>query len=575
MKLETKLVSSLEKIFSNEVKGECLSCTTLLRNEPFSFQIAFKNENLVDAVTPIYVKVESDLETRLISEYLVGYVPVTRADFTDSDEFFERKTPGLYPDMLLKRKTNAEVIDDGQWWAPRWTEQNEEYLLNAVRDSYQALWFTINENGEEIKAGKHYINVLFFDSSNQECVAEEKLELEVIDARLPDQTLIYTSWFHCDCLADTYGVEVFSDRFFQIMRSFVTEAAKTGMNMILLPAFTPPLDTTPGRERKTVQLVSVDVKDGEYIFDFSLMRRYIQICRECGIEKFEHNHLFTQWGAKHAPKVMASVDGEYKRIFGWDTDSTSEEYAIFLKSYLKELKLFIKEMNLEKNIMFHISDEPDIKYISFYENAQKIVGDEIKEYMCGDALSHFDYYKKGYTKTPIVIANSTEIDEFVKNCDNYWVYYTGAQLTEGCSNRIIPTTSARNRVIGLQMYVGGAKGFLHWGYNYYYGVLSHGLFNPMINPCGYNQLAGTSYVVYPDIRGYAIPSLRMKVLYEGFNDYRALQRLETMIGRKGVLEFIEETMGKVNYNFCPTNQELFEFRQKLNDEIFKNIQRRK
>lgn len=571
MKLETKLVSSLEKIFSNEVKGECLSCTTLLRNEPFSFQIAFKNENLVDAVTPIYVKVESDLETRLISEYLVGYVPVTRADFTDSDEFFERKTPGLYPDMLLKRKTNAEVIDDGQWWAPRWTEQNEEYLLNAVRDSYQALWFTINENGEEIKAGKHYINVLFFDSSNQECVAEEKLELEVIDARLPDQTLIYTSWFHCDCLADTYGVDVFSDRFFQIMRSFVTEAAKTGMNMILLPAFTPPLDTTPGRERKTVQLVSVDVKDGEYIFDFSLMRRYIQICRECGIEKFEHNHLFTQWGAKHAPKVMASVDGKYKRIFGWDTDSTSEEYAIFLKSYLKELKLFIKEMNLEKNIMFHISDEPGIKYISFYENAQKIVGDEIKEYMCGDALSHFDYYKKGYTKTPIVIANSTEMDEFVKNCDNYWVYYTGAQLTEGCSNRIIPTTSARNRVIGLQMYVGGAKGFLHWGYNYYYGVLSHGLFNPMINPCGYNQLAGTSYVVYPDIRGYAIPSLRMKVLYEGFNDYRALQRLETMIGRKGVLEFIEETMGKVNYNFCPTNQELFEFRQKLNNEISKNI----
>ena len=117
--------------------------------------------------------------------------------------------------------------------------------------------------------------------------------------------------------------------------------------------------------------------------------------------------------------------------------------------------------------------------------------------------------------------------------------------------------------------LGGAKGFLHWGYNYYYGVLSHGLFNPMINPCGYNQLAGTSYVVYPDIRGYAIPS--MKVLHEGFNDYRALQRLETMIGRKGVLEFIEETMGKVNYNFCPTNQELFEFRQKLNNEISKNI----
>lgn len=571
MKLETKLVSSLEKIFSNGVKSECLSCATLLRNEPFSFQVAFKNENSVDTVTPIYVKVESDLETRLISEYLVGYVPVMRADFTDSDEFFERKTPGLYPDMLLKRKTNAEIIDDGQWWAPRWTEQNEEYLLNAVRDSYQALWFTINENGEEIKAGNHYIKVLFFDSSNQECLAEEKIELEVIDARLPDQTLIYTSWFHCDCLADMYGIDVFSDRFFEIMRSFVTEAAKTGMNMILLPAFTPPLDTGIGNERKTVQLVNVELRDGKYIFDFSLMKKYINLCKECGIENFEHSHFFTQWGAKHAPKIMATVDGEYKRIFGWDTDATSDEYASFLKMYLKEFKMLLKELNLEKNILFHISDEPNEECVSFYENAQKIVGEEIKDYMCGDALSHFEYYEKGYTKKPIVIVDSEEMDKFVNSCDDYWVYYTGNQLKCGCSNRIIQTPSARNRVLGLQMYVGDAKGFLHWGYNYYYDIISQGMFNPLLNPCGYNQLAGTSYLVYPDTRGKAIPSLRLKVFYEGLNDYRALQLLESLIGRVETLKFIKDAIGEVSYKFCPSGKQLFQFREKLNKEISKNI----
>ena len=412
---------------------------------------------------------------------------------------------------------------------------------------------------------------MFFNARSGECAAEETLRLEVIGAKLPKQTLLYTSWFHCDCLADTYGVEIFSDRFFEIMRSFVTAAAKTGMNMILLPAFTPPLDTTPGKERRTAQLVQVERKGEEYRFDFSLMKKYIELCRECGIRNFEHSHFFTQWGAKHAPKVMATVDGEYKRIFGWETDSASEEYAAFLKSYIMALKAFLKKMDLENHIMFHISDEPDIKYISYYENAQKIVGEEIKGYACGDALSHYEYYAKGYTKRPIVIVDSEEMEQFVANCSDYWVYYTGNQLTQGCSNRIIPTPSARNRVIGLQMYVSGAKGFLHWGYNYYYGVLSHGLFNPIANPCGYNQLAGTSYLVYPSITGEAIPSLRMKVFYEGLNDYRALQLLENLTGREATLDFIEKTAGKVNYKFHPSNSEMVAFRQKLNQEIIKYI----
>lgn len=570
MKLITKLVSSLVKIFPDDINGESISKASILQNEPFSFQIAFKSNDEDQEVIPIYIKIESDLDVGLISQYKVGYVPVVRADHIFADEHFERKTPGLFPDVLLKRQTNPEIVTNGPRWSP-WVEKDEEQKLRTIRDSYQALWFTVNENGQTIKSGNYSIKILIFNSMNNECVGEETLNLEIIDSKLPKQSLIYTSWFHCDCLADIYGVEVFSDRFFEIMSSFVTEAAKTGMNMILLPAFTPPLDTGIGNERKTVQLVSVTVIDGKYSFDFSLMRKYIELCKECGVEYFEHSHFFTQWGAKHAPKIMATVDGEYKRIFGWDTDATSDEYAAFLKAYLKELKILLKEMKLEKNIMFHISDEPDENALSYYENAQKIVGEEIRDYMCGDALSHYEYYEKGYTKKPIVIVDSEEMDKFVNNCDDYWVYYTGNQLKCACSNRIIQTPSARNRVLGLQMYVGGAKGFLHWGYNYYYDIISQGMYNPMLNPCGYNQLAGTSYVVYPDIRGKAIPSLRMKVLYEGFNDYRALQRLESLIGREATLDFVEKIMGKVDYKFCPTNSQLFEFRQKLNDEISKKL----
>ncbi len=573
MNLTTKLLSSLTKVFPDGFMGETISQASTLQNEPFSFQVAYKSEDLDGDIAPIYVQVQTDLAIDLISQYKVNYVPVTRANFKNCDEHFERKTPGLYPDMLLKRETNQRVeeVVKGVFWYDRYQEQNQQNLLCSVEDCYQSIWFTINENCTKIAPGNYLVKILFKSGNDDSLLAEETLNLKVVNASLPKQSLYYTSWFHCDCLADTFGVEIFSNEFFEIMRSFILEAAKTGMNMLLLPAFTPALDTPVGKERKTAQLVGVRVENGEYKFDFSLMKKYIEICKECGIENFEHSHFFTQWGAKHAPKIMAEVGGKTTQIFGWETDSKSKEYGAFLKAYLKALKEFLKEMNLQKNIMFHISDEPDDNNIDYYENALKQVGEELKDFMCGDALSSFKYFEEGYVKTPIVIVNSSDINKFVKECNNYWVYYTGAQLCDNGSNRIIPTTSARNRVLGVQMYVGNAKGFLHWGYNYYYDYLSHGLFNPCYNPNGYNQLAGTSFVVYPDTNGGAIPSIRMKVFYEGINDYTALQKLESLIGRSETLGFVKETLGDVSYQFCPTGEQLFQFRQKLNKKIEENI----
>ena len=572
--LETKVISSLAKVFPDEVKGETLKKATLLQNEPFSFQIAFKSTS-GRAVEPLYVRVESDIDLKYVSEYLVGYVPITRGVHINTDEFYDRKTAGLYPDMLLERKTNAEVSDDGSW-GHRWFEQDQNHLVNASNDSYQSLWFTVNENGEKLDCGKHTIKVSFYSALENKLVSSDTLELEIIPASLPKQELIYTCWMHYDCLADLYGTEVFSDRHFEIIRSFLLAAVKNGMNMIFLPAFTPPLDISVGKERKTVQLVKVALNDGEYSFDFSLMERFIDMCRECGFTHFEHSHLFTQWGAKHAPKIMATVQGEYKKLFGWETDATGKEYAEFLNCYLAQLKKFLDKVGVGKNILFHISDEPQDEHFSYYENAKKLVEHNIEGYTIADALSHFKFYQNGSTKLPIVDIASGELDKFVENCEDFWVYYTGGpQISEGYSNRMINATSARNRVLGIQLYVSGAKGFLHWGYNYYYDVLSHGIFNPTYNPCGYSQLmgagAGTCFVVYPDTSGKAIESMRLKVFYEGLNDHRALKKLESLIGSTATLEFIKQHLGDVNFKFCPSATQLFEFRQKLNKEISKKI----
>lgn len=560
--LELKMLSSLEKIFPDEVGEECQSFTAM-RNEPLSFQVAYRNADKDRIVQPFYVKIESDFDINFIAQYKIGYVPVLNCTNTFADDFNDRITPGLYPDPLFLRGNNDIVENDG-FWSQRFYEQNEKNQLSSYRDSWQGLWFTVNESNREISSGEHFIKIAFHSSDNGKIIGEKTAQIYIANGFLPKQELIYTSWFHNDCLADIYNVEIFSDRYFEIMHSFVEEAAKTGMNMIMLPAFTPPLDTPVGKERKTTQLVGVSVTEKGYLFDFSLMKKYIDISRDCGINLFEHSHLFTQWGAKAAPKIMATTSEGIKQIFGWETDSKSAEYSQFLKEYLRALMKFLSDIRAEKKVFFHISDEPMEEHIEYYRNAKKVIENEINGYMSGDALSHYDFFEDGTVKTPIVSVDSKDMKKFEKSCDDFWVYYTGESMHSGYSNRCLTNTGTRIRIIGIQMYVAGANGFLHWGYNYYYDVLSHGLFNPFCDPCGYGGLPGTSYVVYPSADGTAISSLRMKILYEGINDYRILKLLERKIGRGQVLLEIEKFFGNVDFRFCPNGEKIIEFRKYIN-----------
>lgn len=196
---------------------------------------------------------------------------------------------------------------------------------------------------------------------------------DTIDAELPKQKLICTGWFHGDCIAALHNVEIGSDDYYEIVRKFIDVYRKFGHNMILTPLFTPPLDTDVGAERPTNQLVKVTQTNGEYTFDFNELDRWIDMCLQCGIEYFEMSHLFTQWGAEFTPKIMATVDGEYKRIFGWDVEALSEEYTGFLAAFMPELIKYLKGKKVYERCFFHVSDEPSEKYTEQYVKVSGII----------------------------------------------------------------------------------------------------------------------------------------------------------------------------------------------------------
>ena len=231
MQLETKVISSLTKVFPDKVQGERIKYGSCFNNEPFSFQVAFKNPDDYIKSTPFYLRVESDLADSLISNYKVGYVPVLSASYPGADDNFDRKTPGLYPDILYKRTVNAELHNRG-FWEPHYFENDETVNLVSYNGVWQSLWFTVNEDGITASAGKHKIEIVFCAANDHSEIAREVFELEILNKALKPQEVLYTSWFYLDCLADIYSVEIFSEKHWNIIESFMKAAAKTGMNMV-------------------------------------------------------------------------------------------------------------------------------------------------------------------------------------------------------------------------------------------------------------------------------------------------------------------------------------------------------
>jgi len=539
---EIRLLSSLSKVFADEeLKDDCWNAGTMLLNEIYSFQVAYRwNSTMLKNVS---VNVISDLAP-WITMRLVGLVPSEMPCYADHDENVIRTTPGLYPDLLLPLPEEGITLLPGQW---------------------RSLWLTINTKGN-CEAGIYPITIVFKNDQGEE-LGKTVFNLEIISAVLPAQSLIHTEWFHSDCLATYYGVEVFSEEHWKIISQYIQTASEHGINMILTPLFTPPLDTAVGGERPTVQLVDVEKVGESYRFGFDKLSRWVNMCLDAGIEYFEFSHLFTQWGAKHAPKIMATENGELKRIFGWETEASGEEYKSFLDQFLPELKDFIKRNGLEKRSYFHISDEPNTDHIESYSKAGSIIYRHLSEFPVMDALSDYKFYEMGLVKNPI--PSNNHIEDFLENqVKNLWTYYCCGQYKK-VSNRFFNMPSARNRILGFQLYKFDIKGFLHWGYNFWYSQYSKYPINPFLkSDAGYAYPSGDAFLVYPGKDG-PLESLRLEVFYEALQDLRALTLLESKIGREAVLAILEEGLNEpISFSEYPRDANwLLNKREQINRKI--------
>ena len=551
MIVRSKLLSSLVKVFKDTdpiCQPECCKLTAL-RGESVSFQVAY----LSDTDATVTVAIDSELGKK-VTVRSVEYVPVRHPGYPQhmaADGNYMTRVGGEFPDYLRALHCSKLKLTAGE---------------------YRTLWIEA-EIGEKVKAGDYPVTVILTGEEGEIC--RDTQRITVYNATLPKAKLVHTEWFHTDCIADYYGYEVFDENHWAAIGNFMKTAAKRGINMLLTPVFTPPLDTAVGGERTTVQLVDVKVRCGKYSFNFDKLHRWVELATECGIKYFEISHFFTQWGAAAAPKVMATVNGKYKRIFGWDTPVEDGVYPEFLKIFVPALVAELKAMGIADRCYFHVSDEPGMDHLEAYKKAKSIIAPYLEGFKIIDALSKIDFFKTGAVAHPIPCTN--HIEPFLaEDIPERWTYYCCSQGIK-VSNRFMALPLARTRSIGVQMFKYNISGFLQWGYNFYNSQYSKEKIDPYVtNDAGTVSgsiapafPAGDPFVVYPGKGGKTEESIRLLAFYNAQTDLRALQALAEKTSYEHVMELIEgELSFPITFSEYPTSDYYYiSLRNRVNKEL--------
>jgi len=546
MNLTVKQISSLEKIRqSDALPTEELFQKTVLLGERFSYQICIRPTDNTGAGLITKISIESSLKDYVQVYFVKDAVmdkPVTDTNLQIED--YITHTPGFMPDILVPIE-----------------EQNNSFTIGEIT---RTLWIRIDvpADPDSIAADTPVPVTVKFEVYTDRApksvhTFEKTMLLDILPVQMPRQKLLYTRWFYTDCIATQHHADIFSEAHWELIDKYIASAADLGINMILIPVHTPPLDTAIGTRRPCVQLVDITKNGEKYTFGFEKFHRFIGLCKKNGIRYYEIAHMFSQWGAKCAPNILVTENGKTDWLFGWHTAANSPEYTAFLRQYIAAIYAELEKAGIAGHTYFHVSDEPTLETMDTYQAASDLFRPLIGKSKTLDALSSYDFYEKGLVECPVT--SVAHIHEFLEHpVENQWTYYCcGPQQI--FTNSFMAMPSYRTRILGFLLYKYDIKGFLHWGYNFYNSCISWYPINPYVTTSGDGAYpSGDPFIVYPAANG-TYHSIRGQVTYDALQDMRVCCALEEKIGRSAVIELIDKAAGMdLRFDCYPHNKEFIE-----------------
>ena len=468
------------------------------RNEQFSFQVCLK----LDAPAPTEVAVEArGPDGWSVRVRRVGYVPMQHHNFpvegpADTDGL--GCIPGWVPDPLF----------------------DEDRLVLAPNETH-AFWITVRPE-RSAAPGEYSVGILLKPETGR--AQRRRVSIRLHDIRLAGRRGFRVShWFYVDALMDWYDTNDFDRRFWSILPAYIQNAVAHGQDTLYVPVFTPPLE---GVRRPSQLLAVTRTGRDRYRFDWRDVRRYVALARRCGITHFEWCHLLTQWGAEHAIRVYAGQGRDAPLLWKPETAATSPTYRRFLGQYLPALHRFLQREDLLNRSFFYVSDEPYGESHQRNYRAARAMLRELAPWMkVMDACSDIVFARENLTD--MIVPPVDVAADFVREGIPCWCYYCCVPRGKYL-NHFLDTPLAKIAMHGFLLYRWPFRGFLHWGYNFWYQGHRRRLVDPFTVQDGRRWHLGWAYgdpfVVYPGENG-PVDSMRWEVFGESLQDYQLLQTL--------------------------------------------------
>jgi hypothetical protein len=500
--------TSLNRVFPNSAVGsaERLDLVTP-RNAQLSFQLCLRNE--YDYSLRVRATVETPPGWTILVRR-VGYVPMANLDTDIPVDELDGvgHIPGYVPDPLYPEPTaHVGPSSNASFWV-------------TVRIPADATPGIVDLKCE-IAVEEKFQFPAFSKVTPQSAQLPVRIDVRplVLQRR---KDFAATHWISADSIWEYYKTPPFSERFWELAESYIANLTAHNLNVVYCPIFNARHEVL----ERPAQLLKVrSTGADQFEFDFSDVRRWIRIARRHGAEFLEWTHFFTPapTSGKHPQRIFERWEKLGKLLWAPEISAVSTTYRRFLEQFLPPFKRVLEEEGVLECSLFHCADEPDGDVqMADYRKARGLLKELAPWLKVIDAMSDPRFATEGLTDMPIPSIATAPLFADAK-CPA-WVYFCCGPRGRFLQ-RFLDTPLPKLRMAGWLFYKLNARGFLHWGHNYWFVFCTGTILNPFLDASTAawpGMPYGDAFVVYPGENG-PIDSIRWEVFAESLQDYALLQ----------------------------------------------------
>jgi len=325
------------------------------------------------------------------------------------------------------------------------------------------------------------------------------LNLTVWPFSIPEeQHLTFTNWIDAGRLAKQYGVEAYSDGFWDFLARYAQAANEHYQNVLWLSLGVVGITQDAG---------------GQFTFDWRAFDRWVEVVTENGCGRLIEISPIGSWAngwesteiGLHSYAV-SPANGEAKRM-------TAEEV---LPSLLPALEAHLRERGWLERTVLHIADEPAVHHAASWREKSRWVHSLAPGIRRIDAIEAPDFGEDLEVWVPKLNHLYNWQDHYERAADagaEMW-FYTCCHPTGVFPNRFLDQPLIKTRILQWYNWRYDLSGYLHWGLNFWDA-------DPFHSPGPDSLPPGDCWIIYPGAEG-PLSSLRWEALRDGFEDYEYL-----------------------------------------------------